>query len=90
MLEGAAIVDAIQFAETDPASAFETAILGPLHKLREPERGRRYLLIDALDEALMRTQHPTIVDLLSMRFNLLPPTRHEPMPRCSRNSSRHY
>jgi hypothetical protein len=85
MLEGAVIVDVLRFAETDPANAFEGAILGPLHKLRSPERGRRHLLIDALDEALMRTQRPTIVDLLSTRLNLLPSwlrivatTRNEP------------
>jgi WD40 repeat protein len=85
MLEEAVIVDLLQFAESDPASAFESAILGPLHKLRQPVGGRRYLLVDALDEALMRTQHPTIVDLLSTRLNLLPPwlrivatTRNEP------------
>jgi WD40 repeat protein/serine/threonine protein kinase len=72
-LKEAAIVDALQLAETDAASAFENVILGPLHKIGEPERGRRYLLIDALDEAMMRTQHPTIVDLLSTRLNLLPP-----------------
>jgi WD40 repeat protein/serine/threonine protein kinase len=85
VLKGAAVADALQFAEIDAASAFERAILGPLHKFRQPEGGRRYLLIDALDEALMRTQRPTIVDLLSTRLNLLPPwlrivatTRNEP------------
>jgi hypothetical protein len=41
MLEGPVIVDVLQFAETDPASAFENAILGPLHNLGQPERGRR-------------------------------------------------
>jgi WD40 repeat protein len=95
MLEEAVIVDALQFAETDPANAFESAILGPLHKLRQPERGRRYLLIDALDEALMRTQRPTIVDLLSTRLNLLPSwlrivatTRNEPSVLSQLGSSR--
>ncbi len=86
MLEDPAIVNALQFADTDPASAFEGAILSPLRKLRRPEeRGRRYLLIDALDEALARTKRPTIVDVLSTRLNLLPPwlrivatTRNEP------------
>jgi WD40 repeat protein/serine/threonine protein kinase len=73
MLEGSGIAEVLQFAETDPASAFESAILGPLHKLRRPDGPRRYLLIDALDEALMRTRRPTIVDLLSPRLNLLPP-----------------
>ena len=72
MLADPAIVNALQFADTDPASAFEGAILGPLHKLRLPEEGKRYLLIDALDEALMRLQRPTIVDVLSARLDRLP------------------
>jgi WD40 repeat protein/serine/threonine protein kinase len=79
------VADALRFADTDPACAFENAILGPLHKYQQPECGRRYLLIDALDEALARAQRPTIVDLLSARLNLLPPwlgiiatTRSEP------------
>ena len=72
MLEDPAIVNALQIADTDPASAFEGAILGPLHKLRQSEEGRRYLLIDALDEALTRTQRPTIVEVLSARLDRLP------------------
>src|SRR4029077_6980736 len=80
------IADALQFADADPASAFENAILNPMHKIREPaQQGRRYLLIDALDEAVARTQRPTIVEVLSSRLNLLPPwlrivatTRSEP------------
>jgi WD40 repeat protein/serine/threonine protein kinase/DNA-directed RNA polymerase specialized sigma24 family protein len=72
MLEDPAIVNALQFADTDPASAFEGAILGPLHKLQQSNEGRRYLLIDALDEALTRTQRPTIVDVLSARLDRLP------------------
>jgi apoptotic protease-activating factor 1-like protein len=85
MLEDSAIVNALQFADTDPASAFEGAILSPLHKLQQPKEGRRYLLIDALDEALTRTQRPTIIDVLSARLDRLPPwlrivatTRSEP------------
>ena len=72
MLEDPGIVNALQFGDTDPASAFEGAILGPLHRLRQPDDGRRYLLVDALDEALMRPQRPTIVDVLSARLDRLP------------------
>jgi hypothetical protein len=46
---------------------------------------RRYLLIDALDEALMHPKRPTIVEVLAARINRLPPwlgivatTRSEP------------
>jgi AAA ATPase domain len=60
MLSDPLIVNALQFADADPASAFENAVLNPLHKIREPgHQGRRYLLIDALDEAMARTQKPT-------------------------------
>jgi hypothetical protein len=56
----------------DPASAFEAGILNPLHELPQPGEGIRYLLIDALDEALARFQKLTIVDLLSTRLRRLP------------------
>jgi WD40 repeat protein len=85
LLQESAIAQALQFADTDPASAFEGAILTPLHKIRWPADDRCYLLIDALDEALMRAKRPTIVDVLSTRLSLLPPwvgivatTRSEP------------
>jgi hypothetical protein len=73
MLEDPAIVKVLEEADEDPASAFEAAILAPLHQLREPAPTGRYLLIDALDEALARTKGQTIVDLLSSRINRLPP-----------------
>jgi WD40 repeat protein len=73
MLEDPAIVKVLEEADEDPASAFESAILAPLHQLREPVLTGRYLLIDALDEALARTKGQTIVDLLSSRINRLPP-----------------
>jgi WD40 repeat protein/serine/threonine protein kinase len=72
LLQESALAHALQFADTDPASAFEGAILTPLHKIQWPANDRCYLLIDALDEALMRPKRPTIVDVLSTRLNLLP------------------
>jgi WD40 repeat protein len=85
MLEDPAIKDAIDRADTDPASAFETAILSPLHTIQKTAGARRYLLIDALDEALMHPKRPTIVEVLAARINRLPPwlgivatTRSEP------------
>jgi WD40 repeat protein/serine/threonine protein kinase len=72
MLAGSSVVDFLRRSDTDPVSAFEAAILGPLHKIRVPEGGRCYLLIDALDEALARVQRPTIVDVVSTRLDRLP------------------
>jgi WD40 repeat protein len=72
MLEDPTIVKVLEDADKDPASAFEAAILAPLHQLPEPTGTGRYLLIDALDEALARRNGQTIVDLLSSRINRLP------------------
>jgi WD40 repeat protein len=72
ILEGPSIADALARSETDPASAFDAAILSPLHKIKAPEGGRRYLVIDALDESLARMRSPKIFDVLSTRFDRLP------------------
>jgi WD40 repeat protein len=59
--------------EEDPASAFEEGILKPLHALPAPEEGVRYLIVDALDEAVMRSAAGiTIVNLLVARLERLP------------------
>jgi WD40 repeat protein/serine/threonine protein kinase len=73
ILEGPAIARFLQCSDTDPVSAFEAAILGPLHNIRQPEPGRCYMLIDSLDEALTRIRRPTIVDVISTRLDRLPP-----------------
>jgi WD40 repeat protein len=85
MLENPGIRDALERADTDPASAFEAAVLSPLHNVPKTAGDRRYLLIDALDEALMHPKRPTIVEVLAARINRLPPwlgivatTRNEP------------
>ncbi|MGA8659345.1 MAG: protein kinase [Chthoniobacterales bacterium] len=72
MLEGATIANFLQRSDTDPVSAFEAAILGPLHNIQQPEEGRSYLLIDSLDEALTRVHRPTILDVLATRIDRLP------------------
>ena len=72
MLEGHTIVSTLERADSDPASAFEVAILAPLHKLRQPEGIPYYILIDALDECLTSTRRPTIAEILAARLNLLP------------------
>jgi hypothetical protein len=72
--------------ETDPASAFEEGILNPLHRLHIPPGGDRYILIDALDEALTVGEGLSLVGLLSpSRLDRLPgglrvvaTTRNEP------------
>jgi WD40 repeat protein len=76
-LSDPAVEDALSEANCarDPASAFEAGILTPLDDLPAPEGGVRYLLIDALDEALAIADGPsrlTVVDVLAARFDRLP------------------
>jgi WD40 repeat protein len=73
VLEGPNIAKFLQCSDSDPVSAFEAAVLGPLHSIRQPEAGRCYMLIDSLDEALTRIRRPTIVDVISTRLDRLPP-----------------
>ena len=56
----------------DPASAFEEGILTPLERLAAPADGVRYILVDALDEALTLGEGLTIVDVLAARRERLP------------------
>ncbi|MBL8830546.1 MAG: toll/interleukin-1 receptor domain-containing protein, partial [Planctomycetaceae bacterium] len=71
----------------DPRSLFAETILTPLHALPAPVEGLRYLLIDALDEALLApTGKPTIVEVLAANLDKLPAwlrvvatTRNEPL-----------
>ena len=57
----------------DPISAFEEGILRPLQGLHAPNEGVRFLIVDALNEALMWTGHGVnIVDLLVARLERLP------------------
>ena len=58
--------------QEDPYSAFEEGILGPLHALHAPPGGARYILIDALDEALALHEGPSLVALLAARLDRLP------------------
>ena len=59
--------------QTDPASALEEGILNPLHRVPTPAGGARYILIDALDEALSVREGLSIVTLLSpSRLDRLP------------------
>jgi WD40 repeat protein/serine/threonine protein kinase len=66
-------INSLRRADTDPESAFEAAVLVPLHKIRQPQKKRHYLLIDALDESLIRARPPTIFDVLCTRLDRLPP-----------------
>ena len=59
-------------AKDDPIGALDEGILGPLHKLPGPIKGPRYILVDALDEALAGDRSITIVELLAARLDRLP------------------
>ena len=57
----------------DAGSAFERGVLAPLETLHAPESGVLYLLIDALDEALLvSSSSTTIVDVLASRIERFP------------------
>jgi WD40 repeat protein/serine/threonine protein kinase len=71
-LECSSVINALRRADTDPVSAFEAAVLAPLHRIRQPEKNRYYLLIDALDESLTRSHPPTIFDVLRTRLDRFP------------------
>ena len=58
----------------DAGSAFERGVLDALQHLHAPEGGPRFLLVDALDEALAVAEgQPTIVSLLASRLDRMPP-----------------
>jgi len=76
-LSDAAVEEALsqKSCAQDPASALEAGILTPLASMAPPPGGTRYILIDALDEALaLGSEHgrTTIVDLLVSRLERLP------------------
>jgi WD40 repeat protein len=56
----------------DPVSAFVGAILAPLETITHPADDVRYVLIDALDEALAHRESLNIVTVLATRLNRLP------------------
>lgn len=62
-------------ADADPQSAFEHGILNPLVGIKPPPGPARYILIDALDEALVgpnETDSSTILDLIRKRTEQFP------------------
>lgn len=60
-------------ADSDPGRALEMGVLTPLESCPAPDDGPRYIIIDALDEALSRGgAQATIVDLLASRLERLP------------------
>jgi WD40 repeat protein len=73
-LEEPALKEALDEARCrqDPGLAFEQAVLAPLAALDAPPEVVRYLLIDALDEALSYKGSPNLVALLSLRLRRLP------------------
>ena len=73
-LEDSAVQEAFRddYCKAEPASAFDEGILAPLEKLPAPADGVRYLLIDALDEALLHRGPVNLVELLAPRLERLP------------------
>ncbi len=74
-----------QRCERDPGGSFLAGILQPLQKLPDPGEGVRYLLVDALDEALLHGGETNILDVLAGRIERFPTwlrlvatTRNEP------------
>ncbi len=61
-----------QRCDADPAGSFSEGILVPLREIPAPAGGVRYILVDALDEALIFRGGPNIVDVLSERIERLP------------------
>jgi WD40 repeat protein len=55
-----------------PASGLEQGILAPLERISAPEDGPRYILVDALDEALLSDSALNIVQLLASRLERFP------------------
>ncbi|HEV2369683.1 MAG TPA: toll/interleukin-1 receptor domain-containing protein, partial [Acidimicrobiales bacterium] len=62
-------------ADADPETAFELGVIEPVAILPVPEGPAKYILIDGLDEAILRSGdgRRTIVDLLQTRIDRLPP-----------------
>jgi len=73
-LETPAVKDALSRSRTaeDPGGALEEGVLVPLERLPAPEHSPRYILIDALDEALLWRAPTTIVNLLATRIDRFP------------------
>ena len=74
LLQDPSVAEALreETCRTDPGGGFEAGILAPLHRITPPEDGVRCILVDALDEALMLKDGPTIVDVLADRLERLP------------------
>jgi WD40 repeat protein len=62
-----------EHASRDPASAFERAVLNPIHELSQTNSERRFVLVDALDESLLHAGVPTILNILANRADRFPP-----------------
>ena len=58
--------------ESDPASAFEVGVLAPLAALPEPDGAPKYILVDALDEALLLDEGANVLNMLVTRLSRFP------------------
>jgi serine/threonine protein kinase len=66
------VAEALAEADSDPVLAFRRAVLDPLTPADQEVPGVRYLVIDALDEALVYKGAMTIVDVLVKEVERLP------------------
>jgi hypothetical protein len=71
-LSAPATQGALAEADRDPVLAFRRAVLDPLAPPEGEKPGVRYLVIDALDEALAQKDGKTIVDVLVKEVEHLP------------------
>lgn len=58
--------------EASPGDAFQEGILKPLRQLQAPEGRVKYILVDALDEALAYKGGPSLVDMLASHNERFP------------------
>ena len=78
------VMDALSGAK-DAATAFSQGVIEPLGKIKAPKNGVHFILVDALDEAVLYEGNVNIVDVLLGRVERLPSwlrvvatTRHDP------------
>jgi Tol biopolymer transport system component len=72
-LEAPALRERLREAQRDPVAAWTRGVLAPLGQIEHPGTDVRYLVVDALDEALEWDGSRNSVDVLSQGLRQLPP-----------------
>jgi hypothetical protein len=67
-----AVMEPLDTAERDPINALVAGVFGPLGKLEAPDGGVRYLVLDALDEALESADALNAVRVLASSVERMP------------------